>query len=95
MPKGQTKTIVETEAFELYTDHLGRYWLWNKFEEVNHCIRANTLEEAWIVGMNSAIGYARMFKEGRTEAREKLEKIETVVKDVLELHDDGGYCDCY
>lgn len=71
----QAKAIFENDRFELYADKNGKFWLWNKVEEINHAIRAKSEIEAYRLAVDSLIYFADMQKTRRMELSARLEKV--------------------
>lgn len=78
-----TKTIFENDRFDLYSDKNGKFWLWNKVEEINHAVRAKSEIEAYRVAIDSLIYFADMQKTRRMELSARLEKVEACFVDVF------------
>lgn len=76
-------TIFETEYFDLYTDKNGKFWLYNKKEEINHAIRAKTEIEAYRKAVDSLIFSHQLVKKERQKLREDSEKIRAVFVDIF------------
>ncbi len=74
--KGSCTTVYETKYFEIYHDARGRYWVWNKLEEINHAYRAPDEITAYRNAMDSAIYQQQLCKYDHAVAAKKLGQLE-------------------
>lgn len=75
-------TVHETEYFKIYHDALGRYWVWNKAEEINHAYRVSDEITAYRKALDSAIYLQKLHKEGRRLAESNLSKFEALSQEI-------------
>ena len=75
-------TVYETRYFEIYHDALGRYWVWNKVEQVNHAYRVADEITAYRTAMDSAIHYIQLHKRERETATKNLAKFEELAEQI-------------
>lgn len=83
-----SKTVFETDRFDLYTDKNGKFRLWDKADECNRAIRAKTEIDAYREAIDSLMFCCQMYKESRDELRVKLGRVEACFDEIFSDRDE-------
>lgn len=69
--------------YNLYTDKLGKHWIWCDETDSNLAIRASNELEAYKQALDQAIFIISLHKEHRYKAQRDLEQIKVVFEKVF------------
>ena len=80
--KAPYTTVYETKYFEIYHDALGRYWVWNKLDKINHAYRIKDEITAYRKAIDSASHWQELLRKRGDAAETGLAKFEALAEEL-------------